>query len=539
MILLKPGPGGGGEDLPAESQVSGPTAMPSSPNGLRAGGILCLVAAGMLGIGLAHVAADPMLMVDRSSVRIRRDATIQSERITVLHRGDEVEELRRHNEWIQVLLADGRAGWVHADLVQARLMVEGERVNVRSGPSAADAISTVVSRGQVLGKLGQQGNWLEVSTPNGLTGWLHKRYVRARTAADAGPHLAPAPSLIEGLSAVDAVDPGSEGGATDLGGPLIVATSDPPVAGPDSLADADPIDRDQVDADQVDADQGDTPSSALTRNPYAVGLQFEASGDHVGALASFEEALVAEPARVGALVHAARAHRALGQYDNALSKLYKALDLGEPRGQKDVYLNLGEVYRLKAEPDSAAKYQALYRGDPPQQGAEQLEGDESENETSFPWGQVAVALAGSILIATVVVLFILRRSGEKRGRGKRKQKANASFSRMVSEEETEARQGRATSGEERELDQQIEDRWRELRESSQVFESSNPRTAALNDTEEGQMNGILDQVEDLRKALDMQDERARIYADIVRLQNMRIEVMNEEVRMLRRGQRKT
>ena len=53
------------------------------------------------------------------------------------------------------------------------------------------------------------------------------------------------------------------------------------------------------------------------------------------------------------------------------------------------------------------------------------------------------------------------------------------------------------------------------------------------------MNGILDQVEDLRKALDMQDERARIYADIVRLQNMRIEVMNEEVRMLRRGQRKT
>ena len=157
MILLKPGPGGGGEDLPAESQVSGPTAMPSAPNGLRAGGILCLVAAGMLGIGLAHVAADPMLMVDRSSVRIRRDATIQSERITVLHRGDEVEELRRHNEWIQVLLADGRAGWVHAELVQARLMVEGERVNVRSWPSAADAISTVVSRGQVLGKLGQQG----------------------------------------------------------------------------------------------------------------------------------------------------------------------------------------------------------------------------------------------------------------------------------------------------------------------------------------------------------------------------------------------
>jgi len=74
-------------------------------------------------------------------------------------------------------------------------------------------------------------------------------------------------------------------------------------------------------------------------------------------------------------VHAARAHRAPGQYD--------ALEVGGER-EKDAYLNLGEAYRLRAEPDSAAKYRALYRGDPPHQEAEQLEGDESENGTLCP-----------------------------------------------------------------------------------------------------------------------------------------------------------
>lgn len=49
------------------------------------------------------------------------------------------------------------------------------------------------------------------------------------------------------------------------------------------------------------------------------------------------------------------------------------------------------------------------------------------------------------------------------------------------------------------------------------------------------MNRILGQVEELRTTFDMQDETARIYADIVRRQNMRIEVMSAEARMLRRG----
>jgi hypothetical protein len=45
-------------------------------------------------------------------------------------------------------------------------------------------------------------------------------------------------------------------------------------------------------------------------------------------------------------------------------------------------------------------------------------------------------------------------------------------------------------------------------------------------------------VEGLRQTLEGQDERARIYADIVRLQNMKIEAMAEEVMRLRKAKPK-
>jgi hypothetical protein len=49
------------------------------------------------------------------------------------------------------------------------------------------------------------------------------------------------------------------------------------------------------------------------------------------------------------------------------------------------------------------------------------------------------------------------------------------------------------------------------------------------------VDGILDQVEGLRRTLEGQDERVRIYADIVRLQNMKIEAMTEEISRLRKA----
>ena len=52
--------------------------------------------------------------------------------------------------------------------------------------------------------------------------------------------------------------------------------------------------------------------------------------------------------------------------------------------------------------------------------------------------------------------------------------------------------------------------------------------------EDAQMEQILGQVETLRGALEAQDERAHIYADIVRLQNAKIKAIEQELDLLRR-----
>ncbi|MDP7447836.1 MAG: hypothetical protein QF689_04540, partial [Candidatus Latescibacteria bacterium] len=81
--------------------------------------------------------------------------------------------------------------------------------------------------------------------------------------------------------------------------------------------------------------------------------------------------------------------------------------------------------------------------------------------------------------------------------------------------------------EEAELNRQIDARWSELKESDATF-------APPPSSGEG-VDGILDQVDGLRRTLEGQDERAKIYADIVRLQNMKIDAMTEEISRLRKG----
>ena len=48
------------------------------------------------------------------------------------------------------------------------------------------------------------------------------------------------------------------------------------------------------------------------------------------------------------------------------------------------------------------------------------------------------------------------------------------------------------------------------------------------------MEGLLGQLDTFRKALEAQDERARVYAELVRLQNAKIETMERELQLLKK-----
>ena len=481
----------------------------------------------LVAFNVVPAGADPILSIDRDQVNIRADATVRAPRVTVLYRGNEVEEIRRHNEWIHVRMADGGRGWVHGSLVRERLIVEGQGVRVRSGASSQSSSVEMLYRGQEIDGLGRRGSWLEVRLRDGRVGWVHGQYVRSKTRADLNAQTPQAPGLPEAEMVPEQAVPGP---AASEAAPETVAavaeTGHAPTVGEDSpppasVSEATPAE------DEEGLDQG----QEVRRSFYAEGLQYEASGEHAAALRSFELVLEETPDNVSALSHAAQAHRQLGQYEQALEKLYLALE--QSGGRRDVYLTLGEVYRVSGEPDSAAKYRDLYWGR--QVSAADPEPGAQHDEPERPLPVMQLALAGLALLALIGLgTWWVLRKGPSHPRSKGKPRSERKFDQALEREDAQVRDGRISSEEERELDGQIGEKWRALRESSNTFAATlQPASAEEGEGEDGNLNRILDHVEALRQALDLQDDRSQIYADIVRLQNMKIEAMEEQIRLLR------
>jgi len=470
--------------------------------------------------------------MDRDQVNIRADATVQSPRVTVLYRGDEAEEIRRHNEWIQVRLTDGRRGWVHGSLVRERLVVEGQGVRVRSGASSQSSSVTMLYRGQEVETLGRRGSWLEVRLRDGRVGWVHSQYVRSKTRADLDALSPTSPEPPVAASAEQTETPAGEPETmAEVGGAVTAADQEPTM---DDAGASDAVDA-LAPTVATEAVEELDEAQEIRRSSYAEGLQYEASGDYAAALGCFERVLEETPAHISALSHAAQAHRQLGQYELALEKLYRAL--GESGGRRDVYLTLGEVYRVSGEPDSATKYNTLYWG-------RQVDSVEAETgvQPAEPGRQLPVmrlALAGLLLLGLIGLgawWVLAKGGGLSTPKSAAKSRPTSKFDRTLEREDAQVRSGRASTEEERELDTQIEDKWRDLRESSSAFtDVLQPSQISDDEGEEEHLNRVLDHVEALRQALGLQDERAQIYANIVRLQNMKIEAMEEQLRLMRGG----
>ncbi len=425
--------------------------------------------------------AGPALRVNRPQVNVRADATVQAARIGVLRSGELVEKIAAKNEWNQIRLADGRLGWLHADLVQELWVVEGERVRVRESASTAGTTVSLVERGAQLVKLREQGNWFEVEMEDGRRGWIWKELVVAR----------------EIVAAVDDAPPASSVAAVAV-----------------EMA----VDGDEAEPAVEVAEE----EEAILRNPYAEGLQREKDGDYGRALASFEEVLAADPNHLRALLHAIKADKELGQYERGLGRLYRAVELSG--GRRDVYMSLVEMYGLVGQPDSVAKYEALFRGEIWQPLADE-EDEKAEVDLEAWWIYVVAIAASAFLFAIVLVVSKKRRKKKKSAEG-----SETKFARTMGQARPQntAKGG----GEERELDRQIGEKRAALRESTIAFIGDG---GLGKDADEDElMAGLLGQLDLFRRALEAQDERAKVYAELVRLQNAKIETMERELQLLKK-----
>ncbi len=424
--------------------------------------------------------AGPVLEVDRQQVNIRADATVQSTRIAILAAGDRVEKVSEKDEWNQIRLADGRLGWLHGNLVREIWAVTGERVRVRASGSTEAATVAFVEQGQQLAVIQKQGSWFEVALAGGERGWIWRE-------------------LVEPLD-------------------IMTATETQVEVAEDSVEEAQVVAVLTEEADTAEEKAEGTvplPEGSIL-NPYAEGLQREADGQYSEALAFFETVLTDDPRHLRALLHAAQAHRELGQFDAGVSKLYRAMELGE--GERE----LAEMYRLMGRADSSAKYAAIAQGLPWSAEPEPVE--EGASTADWPeWFWAVVAGAGAVLLLAFSLLFFKKRAPKHSEVVEESPRTKFAKAMEKARPQDVAKGG----GEERALERQIEEKRSELRASASVFKGDVKSAEGVD--EDAFMDGLLGQLDAFRNALEAQDERARIYAELVRLQNLKIETLEREL----------
>ena len=427
----------------------------------------------------AVLAAGPVIEVDRPEVNIRADATVQSVRIAVLNEGKRVERVVQKDEWNQIRLSDGRLGWLHGNLVREIWTVTGERVRVRTAGSTEASTVAIVEQGSELALIGRAGRWLEVEMLSGERGWIWKE-------------------LVKPLEFIGTTDRGISKNEAQI---VAVASEDTVVQNDEATL------------------SNSLPEGSIL-NPYAEGLQRLGDGDYAGALVAFEQVLADDSGHIRALLHAARAHRELGQYDAGIEKLYRA------EGQGEGHRELAKMYRAIGVSDSAAKYNALARGVVWTQVAdEDVEITQKEGPEVLVWSVLA-SVAAVICLGLIFFVRGLRRKKQ----GIVDETPRSKFARAV--EKARPQDISKGSGEEKTLERQIEEKRSALRASAAAFA---PLSEQAN--EDVLMDGLLGQVDTFRQALEAQDERAKMYAELVRMQMQKIEILEQELQLLRRRKR--
>ena len=119
--------------------------------------------------------------VSRRMVRLREGPSVDYPKAGTLNQGEILLELEEEDNWYHVELADGREGWIFAELTEPMetkvVVVNGIRVNFRSKPGKDSEILGQVDKGDILIQLGEQNEWARVRDLAGKSGWISKQYL--------------------------------------------------------------------------------------------------------------------------------------------------------------------------------------------------------------------------------------------------------------------------------------------------------------------------------------------------------------------------
>ncbi|WEZ06720.1 SH3 domain-containing protein [Priestia flexa] len=137
--------------------------------------------------------------VNASSLNVRSAASTSASIVTNLPRNAKVTVIKENGDWSQIKTSDGKTGWVAnkylADVkadapkdegtsVSKQATVNASSLNVRSAASTSASIVTNLPRNAKVTVIKENGDWSQIKTSNGKTGWVANKYL-ADVKADA------------------------------------------------------------------------------------------------------------------------------------------------------------------------------------------------------------------------------------------------------------------------------------------------------------------------------------------------------------------
>ena len=158
-------------------------------------------------------------MVKAASVNVRSGPGTDYAKIGSVDKGDKLIVIKVTGDWRQVILADGKPGWINSSylaLLQTKPrftlktaaakpaqpsavtfavngdgqtgVVVADKVNVRSGPGTVYKIVAVAAKATRVSAFTEKDGWSGVKLPDGTKGWMASRYVdfRSETASRGG-----------------------------------------------------------------------------------------------------------------------------------------------------------------------------------------------------------------------------------------------------------------------------------------------------------------------------------------------------------------
>jgi len=427
---------------------------------------------------------DPAVrVIGTDEVNVRTEpSTAPNTLIMKIKRGTLMKRLDKRNGWYQMLLPDGREAWMsgrYAEEVVARDLLEVTKpvVNVRSSASTAARQVDTAKQGEMLSMLRELNGWFQVILPNGTSrGWVRNDMVIRH----------PLSPLEKTQTSVTTADSAPEEKKLEPPKPKAV----------DYYKEA----KDLVDDGKMDE-----------------------------AIEAYKKALEAKPDDASIHFDLGKAYKQEKQLDEALTHFRRARQLG---GRDEAKFFIEDILKMRAAEEAAKATpvgdDGVVDGVGEDDGEPVLEGepfDVASLLVVLPW----VMVGGGVFVVVLGFVVWRRRQALKPDQPTfRRRKQDAGFDSVLKYAVEKRPLFRTIEEAERkrlDLDEALQQR---LAAFGGV-EGQSPRLPSGESSE-----ALLKKIEDLRRVIVNQEERAQIYADLVVLQNEKLAALDEEVDALKK-----